>query len=119
MTTSPKQSFSTFAAQAYSEAYSLHGDLDLNPATFKDALRQVIEKHLEADASEDETINFLRILHPKDLYLAVACAQRTESGWRLPSVLPEVHVHHSQVVRGNQRRCARSRRKHAGRFVHA
>lgn len=72
----------SLAAQAYSDAYATHGDLALPPTAFEGALQVVIRKHLGSNRSLTTKLSFVRTLHTNDLYLAVACAEQTEPGWR-------------------------------------
>jgi len=81
--TSPNElTFCSLAAQAYSDAYAAHGDLSLLPTVFESALHLVIRKHLGLNCSLTTKLNLVRTLHTNDLYLAVACAEQTEEGWR-------------------------------------
>ena len=81
--TGPRQpAFFTVVARAYSHGYATFGDLELPLATFQNALRRVIDKHVGPNAFPPDRLSFLRTLHTDDLYLALACAQPTESAWR-------------------------------------
>lgn len=43
---------------------------------------RVIDKHVGPNAFPADRLSFLRTLHTDDLYLALACANPTESAWR-------------------------------------
>jgi RNA polymerase sigma factor (sigma-70 family) len=73
---------SSLAAQAFSDAHAIHGELDLRPERFESQLCLIIEKHLGSDAPVTNQLNLFRTLRTTDLYLTMACAQPTESAWR-------------------------------------
>lgn len=82
----------TLAAQAYSDGYTLHGDIDLDRETFENGVHVVIEKHLGPDAPDSARLSFLRTLHTNDLYLAAACAQASEQAWRRFVAVYQKHI---------------------------
>ena len=76
--TGPRQpAFFTVVARAYYHGYATYGDLELPLATFQNALRRVIDKHVGPNGFSADRLSFLRTLHTDDLYLALACAQPT------------------------------------------
>lgn len=82
MSSAPAMTLSSLAAQAYSDGYASHGDIDLQPERFESQLWVVIERHLGSNAPASTRLNFFRTLRTTDLYLTIACAQPTESAWR-------------------------------------
>jgi RNA polymerase sigma-70 factor len=82
MTRSSEVVLSSLAAQAFSDAHAVHGDLGLQPKGFESQLCLVIDKHLGPDAPVATQLSFFRMLRTTDLYLTIACAQPTESAWR-------------------------------------
>jgi RNA polymerase sigma factor (sigma-70 family) len=73
---------SSLAAQAFSDARAIHGELDLRPERFESQLCLVIQKHLGSEAPVTKQLDLFRTLRTADLYLTTACAQPTEPGWR-------------------------------------
>lgn len=69
-------------AQAYSDAFAIHGDIGLPLAAFESRLQTVIEKRLGSNPSTAVTLAFLRALHRSDLYLAAGCSQPSDRAWR-------------------------------------
>ncbi|MEK6289061.1 MAG: sigma-70 family RNA polymerase sigma factor [Acidobacteriota bacterium] len=82
MTSSPEVVLSSLAAQAFSNGYAVHGEVDLQFEVFESYLYVAIEKHLGSNAPASTLLSFVRTLRTTDLYLALACAQPTESAWR-------------------------------------
>ena len=81
MSSAPAMTLSSLAAQAYSDGYASHGDIDLQPERFENQLWVVIEKHLGSNAPADTTLSFFSTLHTTDLYLTVACSQSSDRAW--------------------------------------
>jgi RNA polymerase sigma-70 factor len=67
--------------RAYQTGYSLHGDLGLDPGEFASHVTRVVEKHLGKRAGRGAILSFIGNLHTNDLYLSVACAQRSVIAW--------------------------------------
>jgi RNA polymerase sigma-70 factor, ECF subfamily len=81
MTDSQLSSFVSACAQAYTDAYAYHGDLDLSVTTFSTRLQQVVNSHLKPGEESGTACAMLAALHKTDLYLACACAVPTEAAW--------------------------------------
>jgi len=82
MTRSTQVVLSSLAAQAFSDAHAVHGELDLQPEEFESRLCLIIDKHLGADAPMAVRLSFFGMLRTTDLYLTIACAQPTEPAWK-------------------------------------
>jgi RNA polymerase sigma-70 factor len=74
-------SIESLIANAYSEAYGLHGDLGIDLRIFSQHLHCILEKLLGDTASQADAEALLRRLYTSDLYVGCACAQRSELGW--------------------------------------
>lgn len=81
MSSAPAMTLSSLAAQAYSDGYASHGDIDLQPERFKNQLLVAIEKHLGSNAPAAATLSFFSTLHTTDLYLTVACSESSDRAW--------------------------------------
>jgi RNA polymerase sigma-70 factor len=81
MSIAPAMTLSSLAAQAYSDGYASHGDIDVPPQRFENQLNLVIEKHLGPNAPAAATLSFFSTLHTTDLYLTVACSQSSDRAW--------------------------------------
>lgn len=68
-------------ANAYSEAYGIHGDLGIELRTFSQHLHCILDKLLGNTASQAEAALLLRRLYTGDLYVGCACAHRSDVGW--------------------------------------
>lgn len=67
--------------QAYSEGYTCHGDIRLDPEEFAAYLIAIAEKHLGPGVPRTVALSFIDTLHTSDVYLAAACAQGSAEGW--------------------------------------
>jgi RNA polymerase sigma-70 factor len=67
--------------KAYLDGYMSLGDLGLDREKYKSHLLHITEKYLGLDSHGQPTINFVRNMHTRDLYLGLACAQRTDRAW--------------------------------------
>lgn len=67
MSSAPAMALSCLAAQAYSDGYASHGEIDLEPERFENQLWVVIEKHLGLNAPAAAALSFLSTLHTTDL----------------------------------------------------
>lgn len=81
MTNSPRFGCQEVIAQAYGEAKSHYGTLDLFFDTYFAHLVSIIQKYLGQSIKEMEARNFFRKTHTTDLYLTIACAQGNADGW--------------------------------------
>lgn len=81
MSSAPAMTLSSLAAQAYSDGYASHGDIDLQPERFENQLWVVIERRLGSNAPAATTLSFFSTLHTTDLYLTVACSQSSDRAW--------------------------------------
>lgn len=81
MSSAPAMTLSCLAAQAYSDGYAAHGDIDLQPERFENQLWVIIEKHLGSNAPIATTLSFFSTLHTTDLYLTVACSESSDRAW--------------------------------------
>jgi hypothetical protein len=81
MSTAPAMTLFGLAAQAYSVGFAHHGDIDLHPQRFETELCLIVRKHVGANATTSTQLSFAGTLRTTDLYLTIACAQPTESGW--------------------------------------
>ncbi|MEW6207614.1 MAG: sigma-70 family RNA polymerase sigma factor [Acidobacteriota bacterium] len=81
MTNSPRFGCQEVVTQAYREAQSLYGTLDLSIDTYFTHLASIIQKYLGQSPKKMEARNFLGKTHTTDLYLTIACAQGNTDGW--------------------------------------
>ncbi len=81
MTNFPRFGCEEFLVQAYQEDQALYGNLDLATDTYLAHLVSIIRKYLSYDPDEPDAMGFLGKTHTLDLYLAIACAQGSESAW--------------------------------------
>ena len=64
-------------ADAYAEGYAQFGDLGLELESYSNRVHAILEKYLGADPLDNAVVDFVRVLHGRDLYLATACAQES------------------------------------------
>lgn len=67
--------------EAYRSGLEVHGYLDVQLEDFAPHLCQIVYRHLGADPSDVAATSYLNSLHITDLYLAIACARGTDTGW--------------------------------------
>ncbi|MEK6407053.1 MAG: hypothetical protein AABN34_08835 [Acidobacteriota bacterium] len=60
MTSSPEVVLSSLAAQAFSNGYAVHGEVDLQFEVFESYLYVAIEKHLGSNAPASTRLSFVR-----------------------------------------------------------
>jgi RNA polymerase sigma-70 factor (ECF subfamily) len=70
-------------AQMYRDGYTSHGDLGIGQEEFSARLASLVEKYLGSEPPSSSAFNFVENLYTNDLYLAMACARRTEAAWEL------------------------------------
>jgi RNA polymerase sigma-70 factor len=75
------ESLNVTLSQAYLDGYTSLGDLGLDREKYKSQLLHITGKYLGLDAQRQSIINFVSRLHTRDLYLGLACAQRTDVAW--------------------------------------
>lgn len=63
MSSAPALTLCSLAAQAYSDGYASHGEVDLQPERFENQVWAVIEKHLGSDAPAAAKLSFFSTLH--------------------------------------------------------
>lgn len=68
--------------KAYYEALILHGDVQVDYLIYTARLDAVINQQLASEVSLSEALACFERLHTGDLYLAMACAQASETAWR-------------------------------------
>lgn len=78
LTTAPLE---MLAAQAYTTAFTAHGDLGLKFGEYLIHLYSIIERRMGVDPLPAAACEFVNHLHLSDLYLAVACALGSETAW--------------------------------------
>lgn len=81
MTNFPRFDCEEILVQAYREAQSLYGPLDLSTDTYLTHLVSIIRRYLSESPSKREAVDFLGKTHTTDLYLTIACAHGSEAGW--------------------------------------
>jgi RNA polymerase sigma-70 factor len=81
MTSSPAANIPILAEQSYAAAYASHGNLQLTLDAYVKHILSVIEKHLGVTQGWGEVFKFFQGLYTDDLYVAIACAQPSESAW--------------------------------------
>lgn len=60
---------------AYDEGRVRYGDLGLAFPVYRSRIDSIVHKHLGPSPARERMINFVKVLHGRDLYLATACAQ--------------------------------------------
>jgi RNA polymerase sigma-70 factor len=75
------ESLNASLSKSYLDGYASLGDLGLGQEEYKSHLIHITEKYLGVDAQRQTAINFVGNLHTRDLYLGLACAQRTDLAW--------------------------------------
>lgn len=93
MTNKPPFGCKEYFVQAYQEAQSYHGNLDLDYDGYVNCLFTIINKHLGAHPQEFLIIKFLSELHINDLYLTIACAKKDEAAWQQFDTLYRGHIY--------------------------
>src|SRR5215510_7684787 len=73
--------FDMYTDRVYQCGYYYHGDLQIIPGEFKAHLWDIIERHLDDKATDNNIIRIITTLHGDDLYLAFACAQHSPQAW--------------------------------------
>jgi RNA polymerase sigma-70 factor len=76
-TTAPLE---TLVTQAYTTAFTAHGDLGLKCREYSTHLYSIIERRMGVDPLP-AACEFVNHLHLSDLYLALACALGSETAW--------------------------------------
>lgn len=71
----------TTIAQAYDAARAAHSGLLLQPEYFEAHVVWVTQKTMGPGVSSAAATDFIKALHTKDLYLALACAQKADKAW--------------------------------------
>ena len=66
--------------RAYQEGRDTHG-LSVNQEYFESHVYWVVKRNLGSDASSVAMASFIAALHARDLYLALACAQKADKAW--------------------------------------
>src|SRR5437764_6273307 len=75
-----KLEFDALVASAYTEGKTRFGELGLELDTFSARISAILKKHLGPSPGPSETIEFVKSLHGRDLYLATACAKGSPGG---------------------------------------
>jgi RNA polymerase sigma-70 factor len=79
--------------QAYQNAPSYHGKLDLDYDGYVNGLLPIITKYLGDHPQELLIIKFLSELHTNDLYLTIACAQKSDTAWQRFDTFYRGHIY--------------------------
>jgi RNA polymerase sigma-70 factor (ECF subfamily) len=92
------RSYSTTSVRAaieetYEAGQAAHSGLVLQFQYFAAHVVWVTEKTLGPDVSSAAAADFIRTLHTKDLYLALACAQKAEKAWDRFHKLYRKYIH--------------------------
>lgn len=82
----------TAIACAYDDGRAAHSGLLVRQEYFESHVTWVIKKNLGSDASSSAATDFVRTLHTKDLYLALACAQKADKAWERFSALYRKYI---------------------------
>jgi RNA polymerase sigma-70 factor len=82
MTNFPVCGLQLLIEQAYQNGQAFHGELNLEYDVYIDYLLPIINKYLGDHPQEVLVIKFITELHTNDLYLTIACAQKTEAAWQ-------------------------------------
>jgi RNA polymerase sigma-70 factor len=93
MTNKPWFGYKEYFLQAYQNAQSYHGKLDLEYEDYVSCLLPIITKYLGDQPQENLLIRFLSELHINDLYLTIACAQKKEAAWQQFDALYHDHIY--------------------------
>src|SRR5437762_4853184 len=75
-----KLEFDALVASAYTEGQNRYGELGLDLSTFSARISAILKKHLGPSPNPSETIEFVKSLQGRDLYLATACAKCSPGG---------------------------------------
>jgi RNA polymerase sigma-70 factor len=67
--------------EAYWNGYASHGNLELEQKDFESHIASVVKKTLGPAALCSSVLSFINELHTDDLYLVIACTQRTDVAW--------------------------------------
>lgn len=93
MTNNPRFGCRDYFLQAYQNAQSFHGKLDLDYDGYLNCLSPIISKYLGEHPQELLIIKFLSELHTNDLYLTIACAQKSDAAWQQFYALYRNHIY--------------------------
>ena len=74
---SPSVELKSMISRAYEEGRTRYGDLNLDLSVYMARIHSIIAKHIDPSADPKQSINFVKALHGRDLYLATACAQHS------------------------------------------
>src|SRR5256885_15283086 len=94
MTNNPRFGCKEYFLQAYENAQSDYGQLELDYDDYVNCLLPIITKYLGDPPQEFLIIKFLSELHTNDLYLTIACAQKSEMAWQQFETLFREHIFH-------------------------
>jgi RNA polymerase sigma-70 factor, ECF subfamily len=71
----PQLELDSLISSAYSEGHMRFGELGLELPAYKRRIHAILKKHLGPSPSPEAAVSFVKSLHGRDLYLAIACAQ--------------------------------------------
>jgi RNA polymerase sigma-70 factor len=82
MMNKPPFNCETYFVQSYENAQSYYGNLDLDYTNYVNHLVPIIYKYVGENPQKLQVSDFLEELHTNDLYLTIACAQKSEIAWQ-------------------------------------
>ena len=75
------RSISLLLPEVYAKANTCHNNLELDADLFTSHLLAILDKHKQSLTIHLAPVDWLRKLHTNDLYLALACAQSSDTAW--------------------------------------